>query len=308
LITTNGASFTWTPAQGLSSAAIPEPVAEPQTTTTYYLTAVLGICTQTGSEAVTVLPAPTASAGASDTICSGTSTRLQGSGGVTYQWSPATYLSDTASADPIVEQPARSITYSLTVIGADGCVSLQPATVQIVVTPPPVVFAGDDTAVLAGQPVPLDAVDVNNSGFTQYAWAPASGLSNAFVQDPTAQIYQDITYTVTAMTAEGCTGAGSITIAVVGSSNIIVPNAFTPNGDGHNDVLRVDAIGIRDFKYFTIFNRWGQEVFSTGNPGIGWDGTRAGRAQDAGVYVWTAMGLDFSGKQVLRKGTVILIR
>jgi gliding motility-associated-like protein len=308
LITTNGASFTWTPSQGLSSDAIAEPVAEPQTTTIYNLTAVLGICTQTGSETVTVLPAPVPDAGATDSICYGKSAQLQGSGGVQYQWSPATYLSDTASADPIVEQPRSTITYSLTVLGADGCASLQPATVEVFVTPPPVVFAGDDTAVLAGQPLPLDAVDVNNIGFTQYAWSPASGLNTSTVQDPIAQITGNITYTVVATTADGCSGTGSITIAVAAYSDIIVPNAFTPNNDGHNDVLRVDAIGIRDFKYFSVFNRWGQEVFTTSNQGIGWDGTRGGRAQDAGVYVWAAMGLDLSGKQVLRKGTVILIR
>jgi gliding motility-associated-like protein len=304
----NAATYTWTPADGLNNPAIADPVAEPTTTTTYYLSAVLGVCTQTGSVTVTVLPAPTASAGASDTICSGKSTVLQGSGGVTYQWSPATYLSDPTTADPIVDQPARSITYSLTVFGTDGCASVQPATELVYVTPPPVVFAGDDTAVLAGQPVPLDAIDVNNSGFTQYAWSPASGLNTAVVQDPIAQITGNITYTVVATTADGCSGTGSITIDVAAYSDIIVPNAFTPNNDGHNDILKVDAIGIRDFKYFSVYNRWGQEIFTTSNQGIGWDGTRGGRAQDAGVYVWAAMGLDFSGKQVLRKGTVILIR
>ena len=307
-VTSNAASYTWTPAAGLSNAAIADPVADPAVTTTYDVTAVLGVCTQTGSVTVTVLPAPTASAGPADTICPGKSTELQGGGGATYQWSPATYLSDPTTADPIVEQPARSITYSLTVFGANGCASVQPASQLVYVTPPPMVFAGDDTAVLAGQPVPLDAIDVNNSGFTQYAWSPASGLTNPSVQDPTAQITANITYTVTATTADGCSGTGSIIIAVVGSSNIVVPNAFTPNGDGHNDVLRVDAIGIRDFKYFSVFNRWGQEVFTTSNQGMGWDGMRGEQVEPAGVYIWAAMGLDFSGRTVLRKGTVILIR
>ena len=308
LANTNATSYAWTPANGLNNPAVAAPLATPQTTTTYSLTATLGVCTQTGSETLTVLPAPTPDAGASDTICPGKSAQLEGSGGVQYQWSPATYLSDTTIADPMVEQPAASITYSLTVVGANGCTSLQPATVQVVLTPPPVVFAGDDTAVLSGQPLPLDAIDVNNSGFTQYAWTPASGLNNAAVQDPIAQITGNITYTVVATTADGCSGTGSIVIVVVANSNIVVPNAFTPNGDGRNDVLRVDAIGIRDFKYFSVFNRWGQEVFTTSNQGIGWDGTRGGQVQPPGVYVWAAMGLDFSGKQVLRKGTVILIR
>ncbi len=304
----NAASFTWTPADGLSTTAIADPVAEPAATTTYNLTAVLGICTLTGSETITVLPAPIATAGAPDTICSGKSAELAGSGGVQYQWSPATYLSDPTSANPTVQQPAGTITYSLTVTGANGCASIQPATEQVYVTPPPVVFAGDDTAVLSGQTVPLDAIDVNHSGFTSYLWAPIIGLSNSSIQDPVAQITGSITYSVVATTSDGCVGRGSIVIEVVGSANIVVANAFTPNGDGHNDILHVDAIGIRDFKYFSIFNRWGQEVFTTNNEGVGWDGMRGGQVQPAGVYVWMAMGLDFSGKAVERKGTVILIR
>ena len=304
----NAASFTWTPTEGLSNAAIADPVADPATTTTYSLTAVLGVCTQTGTETVTILPAPIPDAGPSDTICPGKSAQLEGSGGVGYAWSPATYLSDPFVANPIVQQPARSITYSLTILGVNGCTSVQPATTQVVLTPPPVVFAGDDTAVLAGHTLPLDAIDVNNVGFTQYAWTPASGLNNAAIQDPVAQITGNITYTVTATTTDGCVGTGSITIDAAAYSDIIVPNAFTPNNDGHNDVLKVDAIGIRDFKYFSVFNRWGQEVFTTSNQGIGWDGTRGGQVEPAGVYVWAAMGLDFSGRTVMRKGTVILIR
>ena len=304
----NATSFIWTPAEGLSNAAIADPVADPATTTTYSVTAVLGVCTQTGTETITILPAPVPDAGPSDTICPGKSAQLEGSGGVAYEWSPATYLSSPFIANPIVQQPATSITYSLTVLGANGCTSVQPATVKVVLTPPPVVFAGDDTAVLAGHTLPLDAIDVSNSGFTQYVWTPASGLNNAAIQDPVAQITGNITYTVTATTADGCSGTASITIDAAAYSDIIVPNAFTPNDDGHNDVLKVDAIGIRDFKYFSVFNRWGQEVFTTNNQGIGWDGTRGGQAQPAGAYVWATMGLDFSGKQVLRKGTVILIR
>ena len=110
LVNSNAAFYAWTPADGLSNAAIADPIAKPQTTTTYSLTAILGICMLTGSETVTVLPAPVPDAGASDTTCPGKSVQLEGSGGVQYQWSPATYLSDPATADPIVEQPAASIT------------------------------------------------------------------------------------------------------------------------------------------------------------------------------------------------------
>jgi len=154
----------------------------------------------------------------------------------------------------------------------------------------------------------LHAVDVNGVGFSSYQWSPPSGLSDPSVQDPVAQITVNIIYSVTATTAEGCAGTGSVVIVVVPGADIIVPNAFTPNGDGRNDLLKVDALGIRDFKYFKVFNRWGQEVFSTANTGIGWDGMVGGQLSPMGTYVWVAFGIDEQGRAVQRKGTVILIR
>jgi len=308
-LTTNATTFSWSPAASLNNDTIAEPIASPGTTTTYAVMANLGICISTGTETVTVLPAPTAVATPPEvTICYGQSTQLQGSGGVSYQWSPATWLSDTTIANPVVQQPQKSMTYGLNVTGANGCTSIQPALVMVIVLPPAVVFAGDDTAILIGQTLPLDAIDVNNIGFTSYQWSPAIGLDNPGIQDPIATITGDITYTVTATTPQGCVGTDSIRIKAATVSEIIVPNAFKPNGDGHNDVLRPYTIGIRDFKYFMIFNRWGQRVFYSTTEGGGWDGTVGGQAQPMGTYVWMVMGLDFGGRAVVRQGTVILIR
>jgi gliding motility-associated-like protein len=308
-VATNATAFSWSPATGLDNPNAELPNASPAATTTYTLTAGLGVCVMTGTETITVLPAPIPMAAVigSDTICYGQSVQLQGSGGVSYQWSPATYLSSATIPDPVVEQPQKSLTYALNVMGANGCVSIEPAVVMVDVTTP-VVFAGNDTAVLIGQTLQLNAVDIDNSGFTNFQWSPAIGLDNPSIQDPVATITGDITYTVTASTPTGCTATASIKIVGVTVSDIVVPNAFTPNGDGHNDVLRVHLIGIKDFKYFRVFNRWGEQVFSSANEGVGWDGTVGGNAQPMGTYVWMALGFDFSGRAVERRGTVILVR
>ncbi len=307
-LTTNATAFFWSPSASLNDSNLSEPVASPATTTTYALTATLGVCVSQGTETITVLPAPIPTATPSVMTCYGQSVQLQGGGGVSYQWSPAAHLSSATVPDPVVEQPLESITYRLNVKGANGCTSIAPAETQVSVSPQPVVFAGDDTAVLVGQTLPLDAIDVNNTGFTSYQWSPVMGLDNPSIQDPVATISGDITYMVTATTSGGCTGTASIKILAVTMSNIIVPNAFTPNGDGHNDVLRPHAIGIKDFKYFRVYNRWGQQVFFSANEGASWDGTVGGQTQPMGTYVWVAMGLDFSGRVVERQGTVILVR
>lgn len=308
--TSNAFSFAWTPATGLSNAAISEPVATPTTSpATYTLTATLGVCTMTGTVTVNINPAPVAAAVSPVQTCYGKSVELQGSGGVSYQWSPSTNLSNPNQQDPILVDPHSNATYHLSVSDANGCVSLEPATVVVNVVPPLKVFAGDDTSVVSGQTVPLNAVDIDGAGFTQYAWTPASGLSNAGVENPTAVVSETITYTVTATAPDGCQGVDSMTIkAFTSQADIFVPNAFTPNNDGHNDLLRAIPIGITQFKYFTVYNRWGQAVFTTTNASVGWDGTLGGNTLPPGTFVWVAAGVDYTGRLVQRKGVVILIR
>jgi gliding motility-associated-like protein len=305
----NGKSFSWRPSTGLTDATLLQPTASPQVTTLYTLTATDGVCKQTTSINVIVDPAPTADAGKDNTICYGKPAQLHGSGGNTFVWNPITYLNDPTVADPTVDMPSGSMTWNLTVTDAKGCQSLNKASVTMAVTPPAKLFAGTDTSVLAGQPVPLDAQDVNNSGFTKFTWSPGEGLSNAAIQDPVAILQEgDITYNVTASTDAGCTATGSITIKTFKVSDIFVPAAFSPNGDGHNDVLKAIPMGIREFKYFAVFSRWGQRIFYTSDPSAGWDGIINGTIQEAGTYVWMTGGIDYQGHWIQRKGTVMLIR
>jgi gliding motility-associated-like protein len=305
---TNGSGYTWTPATGLTGISNLQPAVAPDSSIYYYLTATLGICTATDSVMVLVHPAPVANAGADTGVCPGKSIQLQGSGGIAYQWSPDTWLDNTAIADPTVTAPTHSITYSLVVTDVNQCQSLEPSTVTVTLTPPPSVFAGNDTSVLVGQPLPLQAIDIGNSGFDSWQWSPVLGLSNPSIADPVATITGNITYYVTATTADGCVGTDSIAIKAFTTVDILAPNAFTPNGDGHNDVFRAIPLGIKDFHYLAVFNRWGQRVFYSTDPGKGWDGTIGGQSQPAGVYVWMAAGVDYQGEMLQRKGTVILIK
>jgi len=234
--------------------------------------------------------------------------QLEGSGGGSYSWDPAIYLDDPARPDPVVNKPDHSITYRLTVTDAKGCQSLQPAVVTVTVTPPPRLFAGNDTSILAGQSLVLHAADINNDGFDRWTWSPAAWLDNAHLQDPFARPLESVTYTVTAGTAAGCEGKATIAVKVFSVSDIFVPNAFTPNGDGLNDVLKAKPMGIKDFLYFAIFNRWGQRIFFTTDPNTGWRGDVNGQPQSAGAFIWMAGGVDYKGDPIHRQGTVLLIR
>jgi gliding motility-associated-like protein len=304
----NGANFSWSPTAGLDNPGALDPRVSPQTTTKYYLTATLGVCSHTDSVGVNVNPAPVADAGNDTAICSGQSVQLGGSGGQGYQWTPSTNLDQPASADPNVTRPPSTITYHLTVTAANGCPSINDAQVIVTVTPPPKAFAGKDTSVLTGEPVLLRTVDVNNSGFNSYSWSPGAGLSNPSIPNPVATPRQNITYTVLASSPDGCEASASISIKVYSSIGVFVPNAFTPNGDGHNDILRAVPLGISTLRYFSVFSRAGQRIFFTANPSEGWDGSFNGRAQNTGVYVWIAAGIDLNGHLIEQSGTVMLIR
>lgn len=310
VINSNATSFTWSPAAGLSSATVKDPILSPTTTTAYSLLAKLGICEVTGALNVVVLPAPVASAQGPDTTCYEKDIYLSGSGGGDYMWTPTTYLNNPTIANPLVINPKSSVTYSLTVTDANGCKSLKPATVALYVKPPYQVFAGNDTSVMVGQSVALNAVDVDGVGFDQWTWSPGVFLSSASIANPTASFSEVgvYTYVVDAKAPDGCGGSDSITIKVFSVADIFVPNAFTPNGDGHNDVLRAIPVSMREFRYLTIFNRWGQRVFTTTNVGIGWDGSFNGGPAPTGVYVWMVAGVDYTGRVVEKKGTVMLIR
>lgn len=307
----NGQKFSWSPAAGLNDPTLLTPLASPSTTTPYTLTATRGVCTLTASETVTVNPAPVANAGGPDVVtCYGKSLLLHGSGGTTYRWSPITGLTNPNVAAPIVVNPIRNITYALSVTDAKGCSSLKPDSVNVVVTPPLKVVASPDTIVYVGQPVHLSVVGPSDPGTPSYSWSPAVGLNNPFIQNPIAVLTspEQVAYVVQMTSSSGCTGTDTVVIKAFSVADIIVPNAFSPNNDGHNDVLRPKMPGIKIFKYFTVFDRWGHQIFTTTNAGIGWDGTLNGRVLDAGVYVWMAMGVDVGGRVVQRKGTVVLVR
>jgi gliding motility-associated-like protein len=298
----------WSPAAGLSNINILTPIASPVATTTYYLMATAGLCTAVDSVLVTVDSLPIPNAGKDTTVCYGQNVTLRGTGGVIYAWTPSTYLDNTAIASPTVEQPVASVTYQLTVSDSNGCHSPSASSITVTVVPETKVFVGNDTAILANQPFPLDVQDVNNSGFTIFSWSPNTGLNDPSIRDPIATIDQEETYVVTASTPTGCSASGSIKLEILKRPDIFVPNAFTPNGDGHNDILHALPRGIKVFDYMAVYNRSGQRVFFTKNVESGWDGTINGEPQPAGTYVWMAEGIDVNGNTVLRRGIVILIR
>ncbi|HVZ57242.1 MAG TPA: PKD domain-containing protein [Chitinophagaceae bacterium] len=171
------------------------------------------------------------------------------------------------------------------------------------------VNAGRDTIVVKNTPFQLHGtVDQAGSAPVAWDWIPGTGLNNPGQADPTGQLQDDQTYTLQVTTGEGCQARDSMTVVVFKGSGVYVPSGFTPNGDGRNDLLRPYLIAIRQLEYFVVYNRWGQVVYRTQDPGAGWDGTLQGTPQPSGTYVWVLKAIDVVGNQYQQRGTVTLIR
>ncbi|MEO8769562.1 MAG: PKD domain-containing protein [Ferruginibacter sp.] len=164
-------------------------------------------------------------------------------------------------------------------------------------------YAGNDIIAAVLQPVQLSA-----SGGVSYEWTPSQGLSATNVANPVVTVDHDMTYYLRAYTPEGCESFDTINIKVYNGPEIYVPTAFTPNGDGLNDVLLPKYVGLKYLTDFSIYNRYGQKIFSTSDQLKGWDGSFKGAKQDTQTFVWVITAEDFRGKPLFRKGTVMIIR
>lgn len=278
---------------------------------TYNVTANLGKCQDQASMHVKVVPYPQVYAGADTTICYGSQAQLNASMVAAYfTWSPVSTMTQSNTLSPVAH-PTTSTAYTITVTDTLGCPKPVSDTVNVFVVPKIIVFAGNDTVVVVGQPLQLNAI-ANDSLTLNFTWNPTNWLSDPSIYNPIATFpssVDSITYVVTAATAEGCYGSDAIHIKVFKTNaDIFMPNAFTPNGDGRNDVFKPILVGISKLSVFSIYNRWGQLVYTTSQNGKGWDGTIHGQKQDPGTYVYMVSGIDYLGKVVTKKGAFTLVR
>jgi gliding motility-associated-like protein len=198
--------------------------------------------------------------------------------------------------------------YTVQIKDANNCINAIGITVGNTPIPILQVFAGRDTEVVIRQPLQLNAIDVNNIGYVSYVWSPSFGLNRPDIKSPTAILEKDYAYEVIATTVDGCITKDSIKIKVTYTSEIYVPTAFTPNGDGLNDLLRPKLIGIKELKYFAVYNRYGELIYKSANENQGWDGFIKGKAQNTGAYVWMAEAVDYLGRTIFRKGTSMAVK
>jgi gliding motility-associated-like protein len=172
-------------------------------------------------------------------------------------------------------------------------------------TPLPIDTICCSTTIDRGYSVTLNAVPASPGN--TYSWTPSYALSCTNCPSTVASPTVTTTYYVTITDTSGCSKIDSVVIVVRVCGSLYLPNVFSPNGDGYNDVLYVYGNCIQTMELM-IFDRWGNKVFESTDPKTGWDGTYKGSPMNADSYVYTLKIIDFDNNTTFKKGTITLMR
>lgn len=311
-LSASGASqYTWTPATGLSCTTCANPVATPTGSVKYIVKGQSAFgCFAFDSVSLTVIRPFQMLVTPNDTLCIGESTGLQASGANSYLWSPPQGLNRVDIANPVAT-PATTTLYR--VVGYDGFGCFTDTNfVKITVGPRPTLNIGADMTLSTGTSITFNPATTNGP-IVSWTWAPATGLSCTNCPTPTTTVRDNIYYTLSIKNNYGCITNDTIFIFVFcKSAQVFIPNAFTPDGDGLNDILMVRGKGIL-VKTFRIFNRWGELVFEKTNfnpndPKFGWDGKVRGVPATPDVFVYTAEVICDNAVIYTYKGNTTLLK
>ncbi len=274
------------------------------TSGTYYIKGVdlsTGCSTNIQPVAVTVFAKPAISASSSATdICKGTTITLTASSpGNTVEWL------GLGTGNVFTATPLADTTYLAVATAASGC--MDTASVSVTVKPFKLTLTANPDPVLAGT-----NTTITTSGTFTYnvlSWSP-----DVFFADQTATTQNIVvkdtskSFTVIAQSTNGCLDTATLYVTVDPNlKDLFIPNSFSPNNDGTNDIFKVYGSSVRDVT-MRVYNQWGELIFETQNAQNGWDGTWKGRPQAVGVYVYIAQVTFYNNVKIMRKGTINLIR
>ncbi len=257
-------------------------------------------CINKDSTSVIINPLPLASTGFSNTsFCLKDSVQLIAAGGLTYQWIPATGLSDANVFNPKAS-PEESVQYMVIVSNQFLCKDTSFVTLNVI--QPPIADAGSDKIIFQGQSIQLAGSIIGQGN--NFSWSPPTYIDDILSLQPFINPPVDASYILKTTSNFGC-GTYSDTMYVKVYKNIFVPNAFSPNGDGINDTWNIPALITYSFFELAVYNRYGQLVFQTKNTAKPWDGTYKGKPMPVGSYNYF---INLGESQDILKGSVLIIR
>ena len=287
--------YNWTPGANLNNTTIPDPVFSGSNDEVLileidYLNS--SGCAEYDTVEITIEQFPMPQITGDLAVCIGESTTLSVLNGLSYDWSTG----DTTQSITIAPLADTAITVDVGTVCNDINLST-----TVVVHLPPNIDAGADTT------IPVESsIQLNATGGVQYLWQPPEGLSCFACPDPIATPNVTTTYLVTVLDANGCQNSDAVTVYVE-YLPLFLPTAFSPNGDGVNDVLYLRGSGIASMNLI-LYDRNGKIIFQSNNRDFGWDGMLDGQKASAGVYAFQCTVARTNGEVVEMKGNVTLVR
>ena len=305
LFATGGIAYSWSPAATLNNSSIPNPIATPSVTTTYLVTVTgSNTCTTVDSVKVNIRSQNSFTVSPPLNVCPGKSVQLNAGGGDLYAWTPANSLSNALVPSPIAT-PGATTMYNVLITDTVCHFSSSLSTLVTLLQPPNVsAIKSNDIDCI------YDKSTLSATGAQQYSWSPLIGLTNPQSATTIASPNATTKYFVTGIDVNGCENKDSITLLVTktGKAGYLMPSAFTPNGDGLNDCYGLKYWGTIINLEFSIYNRWGERIFFTKNPGECWNGTYKGQLLDTDVFIYQVKASTTCDASIYRKGTFTLIR
>lgn len=288
-----GQTYTWSviagaPINTLSNPSSAQPIASPGTTTIYQLALnnpTLS-CADTDTVIVTVTQPFTVTSIADTTICLGDSISFDvqpNPAGVdyVYSWSATNNddFGDASAQNPFVGPPSTGF-YTVQITDTFTNCS-QTIGINVTVIPLNVIATPPAELINPGQWVQLNVFTTNGNGPVTYTWSPDEYINCLTCDDPEVRPETNVTYTVVGVDTVGCRGTAQVVIV---TDSLLIPNVFSPNGDGINDELKLNYYGYGDYQIL-VFDRWGKKVFETKDTQVFWDGrNNNGQDMPEGVY------------------------
>lgn len=305
-------TYQWEFDASLNETHVSNPFASPDSTTSYTLYVRRGACTDTIHQTVIVF-SDAVSVKASVATCPGDSVLLDASNSkpgqtLVYEWSPPNLiLAGQGTSMPLVSPP-RDTTFTVLVTNQMGCTFSGKVFVDIVSKLPSVNAIAKPYTIHYSDTSQLELL---GEGVAKFKWEYDETLSDTNSISPLAYPLETTIYKVLAEDSNGCKVSDTVIVYVFRTpcktGGVFLPNAFTPNGDGVNDVLYLRSLRVTEL-YLAIYDRWGQLMFETSDQAKGWDGTFGGKPLDSGVYGFYLKVKCDDGEVVEKRGNISLLK
>lgn len=299
---TGGVSYEWEPPGTIDNPTAASTTVHPTKPTYYIVTATNADgCIDRDTVFVDVVPGPPLAITPRDsTVCSGSSILVRISGSKTYSWFPVNGVSDPTS-DSTVIYITQPRTYYIKATDSVGCITRDSITVDVF--PPFGVLASADPK---GYGCRDTKINLFASGAEKYIWHPGNLFEDSTVLSPSLIVKEPTTFVVEGISKDGCVKYDSLFVGPDYKTIVLMPDVFTPNSDGLNDNIKPLIYCDFILESFMVYDRWGENVFTTEVVGDGWDGTYKGEPMQIGVYHYIITGKDWENKPVMMKGSFTL--